>query len=353
LGGCGTGHSAKGADILIIFTADLKVLIIRFSSIGDIVLTTPVVRCLKQQVPGVEVHYLTKKQFAPLLTTNIYIDKVIPLSDSLTDTARVLKQEQYDWVIDLHHNIRTLKVKTLLRRPSKAFNKLNFKKWLLVYLKKDSMPPIHIVDRYLDTVAHLGVKNDGMGLDYFIPADTSFDYTTLPPAFTNGYLAFAIGGQHATKKMPNHKIVEVLKNTQYPVVLLGGKEDAANGDAILKLAHPSPVANLCGQLSLHQSALVVKNAKGLLTHDTGMMHIGAALDTPILSIWGNTVPQLGMYPYYKTNSEAALKAEMFEVLGLKCRPCSKIGFDKCPKGHFDCMEKQDAAAIAQKAKALV
>jgi ADP-heptose:LPS heptosyltransferase len=328
----------------------LKVLIIRFSSIGDIVLTTPVVRCLKQQVPDIEVHYLTKKQFEPLLTTNIYIDKVFALGNSLTATAKLLQQEKYDWVIDLHHNIRTLKVKMLLRHPSKAFDKLNFKKWLLVKLKKDTMPPIHIVDRYLETVAHLGVKNDGQGLDYFIPADTNLNSFPLPA----NYIAFAIGGQHTTKKMPNHKIVEAIKHINYPVVLLGGKEDAANGQIIAGFPIlPNAVINLCGQLSLQQSALVVKNAKGLLTHDTGMMHIGAALDVPIISIWGNTVPQLGMYPYYKKNSEAALKAEMFEVLGLKCRPCSKIGFDKCPKGHFNCMEKQDTEAIAQKANQLL
>lgn len=323
----------------------MKVLIIRFSSIGDIVLTTPVIRCLKQQVKDIEIHYLTKPQFKSILTTNIYIDKVHTLDSSFTNTINQLKLENFDEVIDLHNNIRTKRVKLALGKPSHAFNKLNFEKWLLVKLKTNRMPSIHIVDRYMETVAHLGVKNDGHGLDYFIPETESIDTSTLP----NNYIAFAIGGQHNTKKLPNSKIIEILQLLNYPTILVGGKEDAENGDTIIKALNKDNVINKCGELNLNQSALVVKNSKGLITHDTGMMHIGAALDIPILSVWGNTVPQLGMTPYYKQDSKAALQAELFEVLGLKCRPCSKIGYDKCPKGHFDCMVKQDSKAIADKA----
>jgi ADP-heptose:LPS heptosyltransferase len=320
----------------------LKVLVIRFSSIGDIVLTTPVVRCLKQQVDNIEVHYLTKPQFKGILSTNIYVDKVHTLEKSLSQTIKALKQENFDEVIDLHNNIRTKRVKLALNKPSHAFNKLNFEKWLLVNLRTNKLPDIHIVDRYLATVSHLGIKNDGQGLDYFIPNAETIDTSTLPTE----YIAFAIGGQHTTKKLPNTKIIEILERIETPIILLGGKEDAENGKTISNALPNRTIINKCGELSLNQSALVVKNSKGLITHDTGMMHIGAALDVPILSVWGNTIPQFGMYPYYKQNSEAALKAKMFEVTGLKCRPCSKIGFDKCPKGHFDCMMKQNSDAIA-------
>lgn len=323
----------------------MKVLIIRFSSIGDIVLTTPVVRTLKQQVKNIEIHYLTKPQFKGILTTNIYIDKVHTLDESFANTVNPLKQENFDEVIDLHNNIRTKRVKLALGKPSHSFNKLNFEKWLLVKLKINRMPNIHIVDRYMETVAHLGVKNDGQGLDYFIPETESIDSTTLP----NNYIAFAIGGQHNTKKLPNAKIVEILQQINYPIILIGGKEDAENSDAIIKALDNDTTINMCGALNLNQSALIVKNSKGLITHDTGMMHIAAALDIPILSVWGNTVPQLGMTPYYKQGSKAALQAELFEVLNLNCRPCSKIGYYKCPKGHFDCMMKQDFNAIAKKA----
>ncbi len=326
----------------------MKVLVIRFSSIGDIVLTTPVVRCLKQQVDNIEVHYLTKPQFEGILSTNIYIDKVHTLETSLSQTIKVLKQENFDEVIDLHNNIRSKRVKLGLGKPSHAFNKLNFEKWLLVNLKTNKLPDIHIADRYLATVSHLGVKNDGQGLDYFIPDTETTDTSTLPTK----YIAFAIGGQHTTKKLPNAKIIEILKQIETPVILLGGKEDAENGKIISDALPNYTIINKCGELNLNQSALIVKLSKALITHDTGMMHIGAALDIPILSVWGNTIPQFGMYPYYKQNSEAALKAKMFEVTGLKCRPCSKIGFDKCPKGHFDCMMKQDSSEIAHSVESI-
>lgn len=326
----------------------MKVLIIRFSSIGDIVLTTPVVRCLKQQVKNIEIHYLTKPQFQNILTTNIYIDKVHTLSNSFAETIKLLKQENFNEVIDLHNNLRTKRVKLALGKPAHAFNKLNFEKWLLVKLKTNRMPTIHIVDRYMETAAHLRVKNDGQGLDYFIPETEKLDTTTLP----NNYITFAIGGQHNTKKLPNAKIIEILQQLNYPTILIGGKEDAENGNVIIKALDNDTIINSCGKLSLNQSALVVKNSKGLITHDTGMMHIGAALNIPIVSVWGNTIPQLGMTPYYKQDSKAAFQAEIFEVLGLKCRPCSKIGYDKCPKGHFDCMMKQDSKAIADKARLL-
>jgi ADP-heptose:LPS heptosyltransferase len=323
----------------------LKALVIRFSSIGDIVLTTPVVRCLKKQVEGIEIHYLTKNQFKAIAENNPYIDKVYTLEQSLSETIQKLKQENYDQVIDLHNNLRTKRVKQALGKPSHSFNKLNFEKWLMVNLKINRLPDVHIVDRYLATVSHLGVKNDGQGLDYYIPDTENLDTTTLPQT----YIVFAIGGQHNTKKLPNVKIIEILERIKTPIVLLGGKEDAENGQFIADALPNGSVINKCGELSLNQSALVVKNSKGLITHDTGMMHIAAALDVPILSVWGNTIPQLGMYPYYKKGSDTAIKAQLFEVANLKCRPCSKIGYDKCPKGHFDCMVKQNSKEIAKKA----
>jgi len=313
------------------------------------VLTTPVIRCLKQQIENIEIHYLTKSQFKNIVSTNIYIDKVHTLDTSLANTITLLRQENYDGVIDLHNNLRTQRVKLALNKPSHSFKKLNFKKWLLVKFKTNHLPAIHIVDRYMETVAHLGVKNDGQGLDYFI---TNLEKTlppTLPAIYAKGHIAFAIGGQHSTKKLPNAKIVEILQGLNYPVILLGGKEDAENGEAIVKALPQANIINRCGVFSLNQSALAVKNSKCLITHDTGMMHIGAALNIPILSVWGNTVPQFGMMPYYKHDSKAALQAEIFEVLDLKCRPCSKIGYDKCPQGHFDCMVKQDSKALSKKA----
>src|ERR1041385_2800771 len=158
-------------------------LILRFSSIGDIVLTTPVIRCLKQQVNGAEVHYALKKNFAEVLAHNPYIDKKFFLEDDLTALISELKKEKYDYIIDLHHNQRTFLIKQRLGVKSFSFNKLNFKKWLLVNLKINRLPNVSIVERYLETVKSFGVKNDGKGLDYFISAEDESILQTLPENF--------------------------------------------------------------------------------------------------------------------------------------------------------------------------
>lgn len=318
----------------------VKFLIIRFSSIGDIVLTTPVVRCLKNQVEGAEVHYLTKKAFAPILAHNPYIDKLHLLEDSLSETIGKLKQEEFDYIIDLHHNLRTTIVKNKLRLLSFSFRKLNFEKWLMVHLKINRLPDIHIVDRYLETTRLFEINNDYEGLDYFIAPSDEVDLNDLPQTHQNGYIGFVIGAKHNTKKLPHEKITNIVRKLDLPVILLGGKDDKAEADMIEaecgKLCY-----NACGKYNLGQSASLVKQANVIITHDTGLMHIAAAFKQKIISVWGNTIPEFGMYPY-----QPHPDSKIIETKGLKCRPCSKIGYQSCPKKHFKCMNCIDDAYIA-------
>ncbi|MBS1602502.1 MAG: glycosyltransferase family 9 protein [Bacteroidetes bacterium] len=319
----------------------MKFLIIRFSSIGDIVLTTPVVRCLKRQVAGAEVHYLTKKAFRPILSANPYIDKIHCLSDDLSAVVEELRAEDFDYVIDLHHNLRTLRVKRALKKKSFSFDKLNIEKWLLVNFKWNRMPDRHIVDRYMDTVASFGVMNDGAGLDYFIPAEDELAPGDIPTSHQAGYIGLVIGAALATKKLPLHKLREVCERVAFPVILLGGPEDAEVGEQLAAI-DPVRIYNSCGKFNLNESAALVRQARVVVTHDTGLMHIAAAFRRPVVSIWGNTVPEFGMYPYYGSNYLSNYKGAPFDVMevkGLSCRPCSKIGYKKCPKGHFKCMEE--------------
>jgi ADP-heptose:LPS heptosyltransferase len=310
----------------------LKILVLRFSSIGDIVLTSPVLRCLKKQLSA-EVHFLTKSAFAPILEANPYIDKVHSFQKEIpADLRNELKLEQFDQVIDLHHNLRTLRLKLVLGRPAHSFDKLNWEKWLLVNFGINKMPPVHIVDRYMDTVKHLGVTYDNEGLDYFIPPTENLDHIELPQT---PFISFAIGATHATKRLPEEKIIEICRQSAQPIVLLGGKTEQTVGERIAEAIGPK-VLNLCAQLSLHQSALVAQKSSKVITHDTGLMHIAAALRKPIISVWGSTVPQFGMWPLYPTGMDLNTSVE---VKGLHCRPCSKIGFDVCPKGHFKCMRE--------------
>lgn len=310
-----------------------KFLILRFSSIGDIVLTTPVVRCLKLQYPNAEVHFATKKKFKVLVENNPYIDKYYLLEDSLNSFIKTLQTEKYDFVIDLHNNLRTSIIKIgLYESKAFSFDKLNFQKWLLVNLKIKKLPKIHIVDRYLKTTETLNIKNDEYGLDYFIPEN---DIVNLE--LNENFVAYAIGGQHFTKKLPLSKIIELCKKINSKILLLGGKEDVEIGDQV-KLVLGDKIINTCGKYNLNQSASILRQSEYVISHDTGLMHIAAALKKKVISIWGNTVPEFGMYPYLT-------EYEVIENKNISCRPCSKIGYDKCPKGHFKCMNELDFSNI--------
>lgn len=173
-------------------------------------------------------------------------------------------------------------------------------------------------------------------------------------------MAFAIGAQHATKRLPVERIIELCAQLRRPVVLLGGPEDESTGH-VVELAfekqaavsppappripdspyyfpkqpptanqQPTSIFNACGRYSLNQSASLVRQAQLVVSHDTGLMHIAAAFRKEIFSVWGNTVPEFGMYPY-------RTEFRVLEVRNLPCRPCSKIGYEKCPQGHFRCM----------------
>ena len=278
----------------------MKFLIIRFSSIGDIVLTTPVVRCLKKQVVTAEVHYLTKSAFRPILEANPYIDKIHCLGNDLDAVIDELRHEDFDYVIDLHHNLRTLKVKRALGKAAFSFKKLNIEKWWYTNFKWNRMPDRHIVDRYMDTLAGFGIKNDGAGLDYFIPAADELKPNDIPTAHQAGYVGLVIGAALPTKKLPYHKLAEICGQARQPIILLGGPEDAETGERLAAI-DPIKLYNACGKFNLNESAGLVRQARLVVTHDTGLMHIAAAFKRPILSVWGNTVPEFGMYPYYGEN----------------------------------------------------
>jgi ADP-heptose:LPS heptosyltransferase len=314
-----------------------KFLIIRFSSIGDIVLTTPVIRCLRKQYPDAEIHFLTKHAFRSIVEHNPYINKIHTLGDSFELMLHELATEEYDYVIDLHHNLRTLRIKKHLKNvKSFSFNKLNVEKFILTNFKINTLPKKHIVDRNFECIQSLGVENDGLGLDYFIPAFDQVKESDLPTSHMHGYIAVVIGAALATKKLPLHKLKELCAAIDHPIILLGGKEDYENGKAIAQVDEIK-IYNACGKFNLNESADLVKKSKLVITHDTGLMHIAAALQKPIISVWGNTVPAFGMYPYY--GKKSSMQYDVVEVNKLWCRPCSKIGYKKCPKGHFKCMEK--------------
>ena len=323
----------------------MKFLIIRFSSIGDIVLTTPVIRCVKQQVKDAEVHFLLKKSYEATVENNPFIDKKHFYQGDIVGIISELKKVRFDAVIDLQKNFRSFRIKNALGVKHYTFDKLNFQKWLLVNFKINILPDKHIVDRYMEAVKSFGVINDGNGLDYFITKKDEEVLNDLPASHRDGYLAWVIGARHNTKMLPIEKMISIGKKIKSPVVLLGGNEDFEKGNQLSK-QDTGKFFNACGKYSLNQSAALIKNAKKVITHDTGLMHIAAAYKKDIISIWGNTVPQFGMYPYFgnanrRTSNVERENSIILEVMNLPCRPCTKIGFEKCPRGHFKCMKDMD------------
>lgn len=314
-----------------------RVLVIRLSSMGDIVLTTPVIRYIKEQFDGeVEIHFLTKKSFVPLLEFNPHISQIHTMDKSVMEVVPELMALDFDYIIDLHSNIRSRIVKRKLKRLAFTFDKLNFKKWLWVNLGINRMPDVHIVDRYLATLAPFGVEDDGKGLDYYFPNDFKWNHAALP----SKYIAFAIGGAHIGKRMDANKLISICQQIQHPIILLGGKEDMETAVAIS--AQVPQVMDYCGKLSIHESAHVLKEAAVVISGDTGLMHIASAFQKKIISLWGCTTPGLGMYPYRPHPNSVIL-----EPHGRTKRPCSKLG-NKCKYGLNDrCILHIDETELKQ------
>ncbi|MBL7735222.1 MAG: glycosyltransferase family 9 protein [Chitinophagaceae bacterium] len=383
----------------------MKFLVIRFSSIGDIVLASPVVRCLKKQILTAEVHFLTKSSFRIVTESNPYIDKFFYYDNNLPELIAALKEEQYDYILDLHNNFRSIKIKRALGVQHYTIRKLNFQKLALTKLRIDRMPGRHITLRSLDTASAFGVKDDGLGLDYFIPEKDRIKEQDLPASHLAGYIAIVIGASYYTKKLPPHKLKALCERIDHPIILVGGEEDREAGEYAAG-SDKIRIYNACGKFNLNESADIVRRAKLVISHDTGLQYIAAAFNKPILAIWGSTSPRLDVEPWYGSGylssfrqiaasqlnpgaataqplqtthaqemkmqenrpavSEAGMSAsregspvadermlkpyENIMVPGLRCQPCSKYGNRRCPLGHFNCMEKMDIDYIAERIK---
>lgn len=315
-----------------------KILVIRFSSMGDIIYTTPVVRCLKRQLPGAEIHFLTKQQFKYIYEHNPYVDKLHILKPKLKDTIADIKLEKFDLIIDLHNNLRTTIIKLSTGLPASTYKKDRLRKWLGLKLKWTAFyPKEHLVDRYLKTVKFLGVVNDEQPIDYYVAKEYKLE-DLIPATHANGFVAFVIGATHYTKRMPVEKVIEICRDINGPIVLMGGNDVLENAQ-LIQTAIGDRVYSTCGKTNLDQSVFLVSKAKKVLGFDTGLTHIAEAFNMPLVSIWGSTAPELlGVFPY-------KVKESLEAGIDLRCRPCSKFGRDACPLGHFKCMKDIPNAMI--------
>ena len=308
----------------------VKILILQLSSIGEVVLASPVVRCLKQQLPNVEVHFCTRPDYEPIIAHNPHLSGRYYLSGNLYALIRELRAERFDYIIDLQNTLTTGLIKTALGVRSYSIDKPSFRQWLYVRWKVNAMPDGHIVDRYLAILQPLGVENDGRGLDYFIPYKDEVEIDWLPDTHQHDFVAYAIGGQSLTRRLPVLRMIELCLKINFPIVLLGDKADRKAGDEIVRAVGDRQVYNACGLYNLNQSASLLQRARVVFSHDTGLMHVAAAFRKKVYSIWGSTTPQFGFYPYKTPHVR-------LENSGLGCRPCSAAATGSCPMKHFKCM----------------
>ena len=307
----------------------MKFLIIRLSSIGDIVLTSPIVRCLKKQTDA-QVDFICKDTYQSLMSDNPYLNNVWSFETEKESDFKNLMAEKYTAILDLHKNYRSAEIIRKLGLLSNSFNKINVKKWLMTQFKINTLPDVHIVDRMMQSIAYLKVKNDDEGLDFYINPKNTISKEAL--SGVQEFVVIVLGAAHFTKKIPLDKLQALIGKIKQQVVLLGGANEKE--EAVKLTESQANVINKVGVLNLQQSASVIEQSTLVITPDTGMMHIAAAFKKPIISVWGNTIPAFGMAPYY---GKYNISEQIIESNGLSCRPCSKIGYDKCPKGHFKCM----------------
>lgn len=331
----------------------MKILIICSSSFGDIILSTPLFRCLKRQIADAEVHLLTQQEFAPATSANPFIEKTIFLSPDLDSLNEQLKVEHYDFIIDLDNNYQSKKIKHTLKKKFSTIHRYYLWEKLLTRFKVDLMPQRHITLRCLDAARPLGIRDDGLGLDFFIPEDGLIREDDLPHSHIAGFVVIIISASQFTKRMPIHKVKELCSKIDFPIVLVGDKDQQVSGDEISSL-DTIKIYNACGKFTLFESASIIKKSRVVISMDSGIQYIACVFKKPLLTLWGGTSPKLQADPYYGSifmNKNPEIHENIY--LNLWCQPCSKEGLPYCPLRHFNCMEKQNTTFIAQKTMEMI
>lgn len=300
-----------------------RILVIRFSSIGDIVLTAPAVVSLRAAVHGpIEIHYLTKVGMEEVVQgLGDLVDCIHTIEQSTAEVQNTLLELNFDYVVDLHNNVRSRAVKRALGLISFTVDKQNWAKWLLVRGWRTQLVS-HIVERYIESFA------GAFGATIPNGWPTLFADAKTPSNVPAHYEVLALGATHAGKQLSKALIQSIIAEAAHPVLLIGGKADVERGEAV---STPKTVS-LVGQTSIAESAAIIRNAQRVYAGDTGMMHLAAAMGVPVTSFWGCTRPNLGMGPWQ--SAAGSLTVVPDEHLGS--RPCSKLG-NRC-RHTSTCME---------------
>ncbi|MBN1899065.1 MAG: glycosyltransferase family 9 protein [Spirochaetes bacterium] len=307
-----------------------KILIIRLSSLGDVALVHPVIKKLHQK--GHRIDLLTQKEYAPLFQANPFLEKIMAWDKKKGNFSRVIKlvkDQKYDMIIDLQKNLRTFWLRIFFPGRSVTLKKYKFRRWLLINFKINFLNKNSVVKNYLATLTKLGYRTSAQdaGYEIFSLPETAKKVKKL---FKKGkrFITVAPMAKWETKIWWGYKELVSMLSKKFPVLLLGTEEEAVR---MKKWVTGKNIFNLAGKLGILEMVEVIRQSSLLITNDSGIMHLGAGTETPLIAIFGCTTRGLGFFPLRDN-------VRIIEVDQLRCRPCDYHGKDKCPRKHFKCMK---------------
>lgn len=310
-----------------------KILIIRLSSLGDVILATGMPKLIKEKYPGTRVDFISQNPFADVLRNNSNIDNLYIYSKKsgvITDRrGREIKlnPDDYSFVYDLQKNRHSKRISSKINASVKRIKKNNFKKFLLVRFKINLLSDFkHVFKKYAEVAGIKNISADDYKLE--INYDCKMPYNSGKKRLA----AIAPGAKHFTKRFPYEKFVEIGEMLRYEygfdIVLLGSKDETEVCSKISDALSFS-VVDMSGKTSILESTALIDDSDLLMCNDSALMHIGSAVGTPLIAIFGSTSEEFGFFPL--GGKSLVLQKD------LPCRPCTHIGRAECPKGHFDCM----------------
>jgi heptosyltransferase-2 len=328
-----------------------KTLVIRFSSIGDIILASPLLRVFRKRFPASQIDFVTRKEYAELVRYNPNLNFTYEFDaqrgfNELRRLKSRIRREKYDLVIDIHNSLRSRYLRSMIGANKVVIlNKRICARTMLVKFKKNMYRDIvSVADRYIEPVKNMGVENDEKGLEIFIPDQSilrvSGRMSSLKLQQYKKIIGFCPSAKHETKRWPESRFIEtgirLVNELKTKILLFGGKDDAPLCRTIAneincKLVNER-VVNLCDQFSLLETAAAMQSCDVIVTNDSGLMHMAAAMKKKVVAIFGSTVREFGFFP-------VGTESIVAERNGLSCRPCSHIGRRSCPETHFRCMNE--------------
>jgi len=334
-----------------------RILIIRLSSIGDVVLTTPVIRVLHYRFPHLKIDYLIKNTFKDLIAYHPAIDNCytipgnLPLKGLLQLRENIREDGKYDFILDLHDNLRSRILTLGGKIPYTRYNKNRFFRWLYVYWKISS-PAIqtYITDKYFNALTQFDLRDDEQGLDLYFPGDFEYEDATVAEEaqrFQESRLPVTIapGAAWKTKEWIPERFAGVadrlIEDSDATIAFLGGPDEVTLMESIRRsMRNPEKVLNFTGRTTLLESAKILESTQLHVANDSGLTHIATAFKKKVVVILGSTAKPLVFHPKYTTHA-------IVEDPDLGCRPCTHMGRNRCPLGHFKCMNNIDEQAVLE------